>query len=171
MNKVSIRRAAQQDAKPMADLLAKCQWFTYEELYSEEYIENLISQYYNVQRVEEEIIYISRDWHGYFIAEIDKRIVGIIGGGMTEASIGEIYVFYIDPSLRGKGIGTRLLDFFTKYQKFTYNAYEQWVAVAQGNQYGIPFYEARGFTFQHKELAYGTTEEDQDISWKYKREI
>ena len=171
MKKISIRRATRYDAKPMADLLTKCQWFTYETLYSKEYIQNLIVQYYNVQRIEQEIISISKVWHGYFIAETNKKIVGIIGGGMTDVSIGEVYVFYIDPSWRGNGIGKRLLDFFTKHQKFIYGAQEQWVAVAKGNQYGIPFYEAQGFTFQHEELTYGTTEEDQDISLKYKREI
>ncbi|MCG7335575.1 GNAT family N-acetyltransferase [Sporosarcina sp. ACRSM] len=171
MKTILIRRATRHDAKPMADLLAKCQWFTYKTLYSDEYIENLIAQYYNVERIEQENVSISKDWHGYFIAEMEKSILGVIGGGMTDASIGEVYVFYIDPSLRGQGIGTRLLDFFTKHQKFTYGAQEQWVAVAKGNQHGIPFYEAKGFTFHHEELTYGTREEDQDISLKYKREI
>lgn len=171
MKTVSIRRATQNDAKPMADLLAKCQWFTYETLYPKEYIENLNAQYYNAQRIEDEIVYISKEWHGYFIAEMNKMIVGVIGGGMTDTTIGEVYVLYLDPSLHGRGVGTRLLDFFTKLQKYTYGANEQWVSVAKGNMYGIPFYEARGFTFQHEELTYGTKEEDQDISLKYMREI
>jgi len=50
-------------------------------------------------------------------------------------------------------------------------ANEQWVAVAKGNNYGIPFYEARGFIFQHEERSYGTLNADQDISLKYKRII
>lgn len=90
---------------------------------------------------------------------------------MTGDDSGEVYVLYLDPALRGKGIGTRLLDSYTKVQKHTYGAREQWVSVAKGNQYGIPFYEARGFTFQYEDLAYGTVQENQDISLKYKREL
>src|SRR5690606_11697132 len=106
-----------------------------------------------------------------FIAEMNGNIVGAIGGGMTSTTAGEVYVFYLDPEMRGQGIGTRLLTFFTKIQKHTYGATEQWVSVAKGNNYGIPFYEARGFIFQYEELTYGTTAEDQDISLKYKRNI
>lgn len=171
MEKLSIRRANQWDAESMAVLLAKSQWFTYEALYSKEYITNLIDQYYNVQRIEQEIVSINEKWHGYFIAEMSGKIVGVIGGGMTHEWTGEIYVFYMDPEMRGKGIGTRLLNFFTKLQKYTYGAKEQLVSVAKGNIYGIPFYEARGFIFQHEEPAYGTSIVDQDISLKYKREI
>lgn len=152
-------------------MLAKSQWFTYETLYAESYIKRLIDQYYNGQRIEQEIVSISKEWHGYFIAEMDGDIVGAIGGGMTSKTTGEIYVLYLDPTMRGQGIGTRLLTFFTKIQKHTYGAQEQWVSVAKGNNYGIPFYEARGFIFQYEELAYGTTVEDQDISLKYQREI
>ncbi|WP_318614145.1 GNAT family N-acetyltransferase [Sporosarcina sp. YIM B06819] len=171
MKTASIRKANKNDAKGIADVLAKSQWFTYTKLYSEVYIQKLIDQYYNVQRIEQEIVFISDEWHGYFIAEMDGKIVGAIGGGMNNDTSGEVYVLYLDPTLRGQGIGTRLLDFFTKIQKYTYGAQQQWVSVAKGNDYGIPFYEARGFIFQHEELAYGTIEEDQDISLKYRRDI
>ncbi|MEK5037839.1 GNAT family N-acetyltransferase [Sporosarcina sp. FSL K6-3457] len=171
MKTVSIRKANKNDAKAIADVLAESQWFTYSTLYSENYIQRLIDQYYNVQRIEQEIVFISEEWHGYFVAEMNGRIVGAIGGGMNDDTAGEVYVLYLDPTLRGQGIGTRLLDFFTKIQKHTYGAKEQWVSVAKGNNYGIPFYEARGFIFQYEELAYGTIEEDQDISLKYKRNI
>ncbi|WP_203247257.1 GNAT family N-acetyltransferase [Sporosarcina beigongshangi] len=171
MTIVSIRQAYKRDAKALSDVLTKSQWFTYEKLYSNDYIQRLIEQYYNAQRIEQEIVFISEEWHGYFIAEKNGRIVGAIGGGMNDETAGEVYVLYLDPTLLGQGIGTRLLDFFTKIQKHTYGAKEQWVSVAKGNNYGIPFYEARGFIFHHEELAYGTMEEDQDISLKYRREI
>lgn len=171
MKTVFIRKATKKDAKAIADVLAKSQWFTYKTLYSEGYIKRLIDQYYNVQRIEQEIVFISEEWHGYFIAEMNGKVVGAIGGGMNDDTAGEVYVLYLDPMLLGQGIGTRLLDFFTKIQKHTYGAKEQWVSVAKGNSYGIPFYKARGFIFQHEELAYGTIEKDQDISLKYRRNI
>ncbi|MEK5069246.1 GNAT family N-acetyltransferase [Sporosarcina sp. FSL K6-1508] len=171
MKPITIRRATRNDAVAITDILVTSQWFTYEKLYSEAYLTKLIEQYYNVKRIEQEIVTINEQWHGYFIAEKDGIIVGAIGGGMTSETTGEVYVFYLDPLMRGMGIGTRLLDFFTKIQKYTYGAQEQWVSVAKGNMFGIPFYEARGFIFQHEELAYGTSIEDQDISLKYKRDL
>ncbi|MBE1554334.1 GNAT family N-acetyltransferase [Sporosarcina limicola] len=171
METVSIRRAHKNDASSIADVLERSQWFTYEKLFVKDYIQNLIDNYYNVERIQKEIVSISEEWHGYFIAEMNGLVVGVIGGGMTDGTCGEIYVLYLDPNIRGNGIGTRLLNFFTKIQKHTYGASEQWVAVAKGNDFGIPFYEARGFVFQYEELSYGTTKDDQDISLKYRRKI
>lgn len=171
MKSVIIRQATKNDAKDLTNVLTISQWFTYEHLYSKEYIEKIILQYYNIERIEQEILSISFQWHGYFIAEEDGKVIGVIGGGMINKNAGEVYVFYMDPTLRGRGIGTRLLDYYTKIQKHTYRASEQWVSVAKGNVYGIPFYEARGFKFQYEELAYGTTKADNDISLKYKRII
>ena len=171
MKEIIIRKATMNDAEAITAVLIESQWFTYGHLYSKDYITKLIEKYYTVQRIEQEIVSISEEWHGYFIAEANGKILGAIGGGMTSETAGEVYVFYLDPLMRGMGIGTRLLNFFTKIQKYTYGAKIQWVSVAKGNNYGIPFYEARGFIFQHEELAYGTSEEDQDISMKYCREI
>ncbi|MHA6260426.1 GNAT family N-acetyltransferase [Sporosarcina sp. CAU 1771] len=171
MDSLIIRQATKIDAQAISNVLTRSQWFTYKDLYSKEYIENMIQQYYNIPRIKEEIVSVTNDWHGYFVAEQQGKIVGVIGGGMLNDSTGEVYVFYLKPEIRGQGIGTRLLDFFTKIQKHTYGAKEQWVSVAKGNIYGIPFYEAKGFQFQDETLTYGSTIEENDISLKYKRDI
>lgn len=166
-----MRQATIKDAQSIQEVLTKSQWFTYEKLFTKDYIQKLIQQYYNIERIQEEIKSIDSNWHGYIVAEENGKIIGVIGGGMTDDFTGEVYVFYLEPTMLGRGIGTRLLNFFTKIQKHKYGAKEQWVAVAKGNDYGIPFYEARGFVFQHEEQSYGSTEENDDISLKYKREI
>ena len=171
MNNLRIRQATINDAQSIRDVLTASQWFTYDLLFDKEYIQKLISHYYNIARIKDEIRNVSSKWHGYYIAEEHGSVTGVIGGGMLDQTTAEVYVFYIDPILRGRGIGTRLLNSFTKIQKYRYGANEQWVAVAKGNNYGIPFYEARGFIFQHEERSYGTKEVDQDISLKYKRKI
>ncbi|MDN4606963.1 GNAT family N-acetyltransferase [Sporosarcina highlanderae] len=171
MTEILVRSARLNEAEPISHLLSKCQWFTYRDLYSGTYIQQLIGKYYNVERIEREITTIDKSWHGYFVAEMAGKILGVIGGGMADESDGEIYVFYMDPDYRGMGIGTRLLDFYTKIQRYTYGANRQWVSVAKGNQYGIPFYEAKGFLFVREENAYGSTTDDQDISLVYSRRI
>ena len=90
---------------------------------------------------------------------------------MMDETTAEIYVFYLNPDTRSRGVGTRLLDFFTKIQKHIYGAKEQWVSVAKGNVYGIPFYEAKGFLFQYEAPTYGSSLGDLDISLKFKRDI
>lgn len=172
MENIYFRRATFWDAEEIRELLIKSQWFTYEKLFSTAYIERLIEQYYNLERIMEEVRTETARWHGYYVAEMDRRIVGVVGGGMIGEMAAEVYVLYMDPQLRGKGIGTRLLNFFTKIQKYTYGADEQWVAVAKGNQYGIPFYEARGFQFQNESALFdGDFEEDVKMTLRYRRKI
>jgi ribosomal protein S18 acetylase RimI-like enzyme len=171
LTEILVRRARRNEAKTIADLLSRCQRFTYGELFSDDYIERLIEKYYNVERVKQEVTTVDNKWHGYFVAEQHGNIVGVIGGGMIDKTNGEIYVFYVDPDRRGAGLGSRLLSFYTKLQKHVYGAEQQWVSVAKGNKYGIPFYEAKGFTYVREEISYGATEEDEDVSLVYSRRI
>lgn len=172
MENIHLRQATSWDAEEMRDVLVKSQRFTYAQLFSPSYIEKLIDQYYNLDRIMEEIKIKTAKWHGYYVAEMDRRIVGVIGGGMIDEKAAEVYVLYMDPHMRGKGIGTRLLTYFTKIQKHTYGAEEQWVAVAKGNQFGIPFYEARGFHFEYESALFdGTIEEEGKLTLRYKRKI
>jgi GNAT superfamily N-acetyltransferase len=62
---------------------------------------------------------------------------------------GNVYVLYLDPALRGQGIGTALLGFITDQQRAA-GAVEQWVSVTEGNDLGIPFYMARGFAIRER---------------------
>ncbi|MGG0669806.1 GNAT family N-acetyltransferase [Lederbergia citrisecunda] len=171
MAKILVRSARRDEAKTIADLLSRCQWFTYGELFTDAYIVRLIENYYNVERIEQEVTTIDKSWHGYIVAEKKGTLLGVIGGGMRNETDAEIYVFYVDPDTRGNGIGSRLLSFYTKIQKHTYGADRQWVSVAKGNMYGIPFYEAKGFSFKREEISYGAAVEDKDISLVYTRPI
>jgi ribosomal protein S18 acetylase RimI-like enzyme len=58
--------------------------------------------------------------------------------------VGQVLVLYLDPPLRGCGLGTALLDHVTDQQRAA-GATEQWVSVTAGNLLAIPFYRARGF--------------------------
>lgn len=170
MESLSIRQATQKDIAQIQNVLIASQWFTYRNLFSKTSIQKIIDRYYNTERIAEEIESINATWHGYIVAELLGEIVGVIGGGMRDECDGEVYVLYLHPEKRDKGIGTHLLNKFTSIQKFTYHAEKQWVAVAKGNEYGIPFYEARGFKFQHESPSYAAID-DNDISLWYKREI
>lgn len=170
MDRVTIRQSTKKDAQKIQDVLVRSHWFTYKELFSEAAIKKIIDQYYNLDRLIEEISFISTRWHGYIIAEKGEEIIGVIGGGMRNKEDGEVYVLYLAPEKRSEGIGTLLLNHFTNIQRFTYGAKEQWVGVAKGNHYAIPFYEAKGFVFQYESPSYEALSE-QDRSLWYKRQI
>jgi GNAT superfamily N-acetyltransferase len=115
-------------------------------------IERQAGLYYNAARVREEITRAGDTpaWQGYVVAASELgEVLGAAGGGITDRAIGNIYVLYLNPSLRGRGIGTALLDFLTQQQK-SGGATEQWVSVTEGNDLGIPFYLARGFVVRDR---------------------
>ncbi|MER2262462.1 MAG: GNAT family N-acetyltransferase [Psychrobacillus sp.] len=171
VNQVLVRKAIPGDEQGIVDVCVAAQWNTYKNLYSKEYIEGVIEKFYTVDRIEKEIIETNRFWNGYFVALLNNEIVGAIGGGVDEKGIAEVYVLYLDPEKRNKGIGTKLLNYLSDVQKTKYGAHEQWVSVAKNNMLGIPFYESRGFIFQHEEQSYESKPEDQAISLKYMRKI
>lgn len=168
---IEIRKAIPSDAEEIVSLLIESQWFTYSSLYSAQYIKQMISHYYSLERVAKEIVTITPKWHGYYVAIFKNTVIGIIGGGLAEKGVGEIYIFYVKPSLIGQGVGSRLLTFYSKIQKHQFHATEQQVLVAKGNSKGIPFYENKGFTYCGEQPTYGSNAEDDDWSLKYIRPL
>lgn len=155
---IKIQLARPVHVEGISKVCAEANRATYAEMYPESYIEQIIEQFYNPVRVLEEVTNKSRKWGGYIVAVEDGQVVGACGGGMVGQNATELYVMYLNPARRNEGIGTQLLDAFTRQQIECYGATEQWVSVQKGNEKGIPFYEARGFTFSHEEKAYGSKE-------------
>jgi ribosomal protein S18 acetylase RimI-like enzyme len=110
-------------------------------------IEHQADHYYDVHRVRGELAPRAGDpsWQGYVVAVSPQgRVLGAAGGGVTDSSVGHVLVLYLDPPLRGRGVGTALLAHVTDQQRAA-GATEQWVSVTEGNLLAIPFYRARGF--------------------------
>ncbi|NYD41536.1 GNAT superfamily N-acetyltransferase [Nocardioides panaciterrulae] len=115
-------------------------------------VERRAQQYYNPTRVRHEIATAGADlgWQGYVVAVSEAGgVLGAAGGGITDHTVGNVYVLYLNVALRGRGIGTALLDFVTQQQR-SEGATEQWVSVTEGNDLGIPFYLARGFVVRDR---------------------
>ncbi|MYL30377.1 GNAT family N-acetyltransferase [Halobacillus halophilus] len=169
---ITIRNAIMSDAAGIREVCIKGNQDAYASIYSGDYLQTVIDEFYNLDRIKKEIIPSGRGWSGYLTALQHDRVVGAIGGGMIGEKAGEIYVLYLDPDYRGRGIGTKLLEALTKQQKELYGAEEQWVSVQKGNEKGIPFYEARGFVFQKEQPGYGESKEAASyISLRYKRRL
>ncbi len=167
---ITVQIAEIKHVKAIVNVCIEAQWATYKELYSKEYIEQIISEYYNEERVYKEVTETGRGWGGWFVALDGEEVVGAGGGGMTGAREAEIYVLYLKPTRRNEGIGSKLLHAITLQQQ-ELGATIQWVSVAKDNQKAIPFYEAKGFRFQHEEEAYEKGVHEDYISLRYAREV
>ncbi len=54
--------------------------------------------------------YFDTDRHGFWVAEHDGRVVGMIGVGSDEPDTAEVRRLRVLPPLQGRGIGTKLLE-------------------------------------------------------------
>lgn len=82
-----------------------------------------------------------------YIYKENDEILGVIRFGKSEysyiKSIGEIFVLYVKPELKRKGIGTQLFDFAKN--KLIKDGYEKMIIwCLKGNKQGINFYKKHG---------------------------
>ncbi|PLR95035.1 GNAT family N-acetyltransferase [Bacillus sp. T33-2] len=167
---ITVQRAGSQHIAGISRVCTDGYRDTYRDTHSEEYIERVISEFYNRERIREEVIYSGEGWDGWFVALENETVLGAIGGGMIDKDKGEVFVLYLDPDRRGEGVGTLLLNALSEVQK-SKGAKEQWVSVAKGNHKGIPFYEARGFKFVREQTSFGNKPEENYMSCRYCRQF
>lgn len=168
---IQIIKANDSHVEGISSVCIRGYWATYGETHSKEWIEKVIRDFYNHDRILGEVSESNRDWGGYFVAVENEKVVGAAGGGMIGEDIGELFVIYIDPDRRNEGIGTELLNAITKQQKEEYGAKNQWVSVQKGNMKGIPFYESKGFKFQSENIPKDYPEFPAHIKLRYSREV
>ncbi|KMJ60507.1 acetyltransferase [Bacillus sp. LL01] len=167
---IHIYKAEPSHVEGIKKVCSEGYWATYEDIYTKEYIEKVIKEFYNTERILDEVTKTNRHWGGYFVAIENNEVIGAGGGGMIGETEGEIFVLYLDPERRNEGIGTILLDAITQQQKQEFNANKQWVSVQKGNLKGIPFYEGKGFICEHEQKSY-RNEDEYYISLRYSRQI
>ncbi|WP_245688089.1 GNAT family N-acetyltransferase [Salimicrobium halophilum] len=164
-----VKRAETKHVEGISNVCREGCLDTYEGLRSRENIERNNQTFYNHERISEELVE-QKGWDGYFVAVENDKVVGAIGGGMTGEATSEVYVLYLDPSRRGEGIGSKLMEELTGVQKGKGSS-EQWVSVQKGNDKGIPFYEARGFECVGEQAAYSNEGGEEYVSLRYKRKL
>src|SRR5215218_7033802 len=164
-----VRRAEPHDAEGIARVCAAGWRDTYRGIKEPERIEVVIAEYYTPERIRREIA-AREGWDGWIVAVDGDTVIGAGGGGLTEPGVGEIFVLYLDPTRRGEGIGTLLLDAITEQQQ-AQGAREQWVSVEPENTKGLPFYYARGFEVRGERPEWGTAPEEGRVSLRLMRRL
>jgi N-acetylglutamate synthase-like GNAT family acetyltransferase len=139
-----VRPAAAADVVAIARICSTAYRDAYRELLPEGYINRSVAEFYSESRIARDIAPALPDWFGYQVVEEDGRVLGAAGGGMTDATAGELSLVYLESAERGRGLGTLLLDRVTE-QIRTAGGTEMWVSVFLGDSRGIGFYRARGF--------------------------
>ncbi|MGC9017961.1 MAG: N-acetyltransferase [Caldimicrobium thiodismutans] len=96
-----------------------------------------------------------RDKEGFFVAEVDGKIVGFAAGDANWINsegekVLEIHEIFVIPEMRGKGIGTKLIEKLLEYgKKKGLKLAELWVG--EKNYKAIEFYKTLNF----KETGHG----------------
>lgn len=160
-----IRKPEVIDAGRIADICSTSWRQTVKGKLSSAFVQQTVNYWYNAEKVEQDI---KKGSYSY-VAEIDGKVAGVIGGGMTGKKRAEVYVFYIDKEYRYHGIGTALLHKLTEYHQRK-GAEEQWASVQADNDLGLPFYKARGFIQQSVKETKSAAGEVQ-VSLRMKRDI
>ncbi|GIF77988.1 GNAT family N-acetyltransferase [Asanoa siamensis] len=144
MSAATVRAATAGDVARICEICAVAYRETYRDLLPADFVERTIRDFYQPDRVAREVAANPPHWYGYQVVEEAGRVLGAAGGGIGEPGVGELYVIYLDPAERNRGLGTLLLDRVVD-QLTEGGAREIWVRVIEGNDRGIPFYRARGF--------------------------
>lgn len=139
-----VRPATEADVPDICRICEAGYRLTTRDLLPEATVERLVEEFYTPARVAGEVAGDGPGWQGYLVVERDGAVVGAAGGGMVGPEVGQLYVVYLDLDLRGRGLGTALLDAVTR-QQVALGATRQRVSVLAGNHHGLPFYRARGF--------------------------
>jgi L-amino acid N-acyltransferase YncA len=166
----SVRAATSGDVAAICRICTTAYRDTYAGLVPDDYVERVLAEFYEPERVAGEIAASPPSWLGYQVVEEDGRVLGTAGGGTTAPGVGELSVIYLDPAERGRGLGTLLLDRVIE-QVTELGARELWASVVVDNNKGIPFYRARGFEQTGKRKAYGAGPDDDVWTWRMRRLI
>ncbi|MEM7126382.1 MAG: N-acetyltransferase [Chloroflexota bacterium] len=153
-----VRKATLDDVKSMSIALSESYRDTHSSYRPIEDVERTIERNYTVDALRK--TFEDEHWNGYYIAVQDCGLVlGAGGAAFQPPESSQLYVIYVHPEHRYKGIGRRLLASITE-EVMAQGAKEMWVSVEPQNMKGIPFYEARGFALKETRGAYAGTDEN-----------
>jgi GNAT superfamily N-acetyltransferase len=165
-----VRPAVAADAATIARICSTAYRNAYRDLLPDGYINRSVAEFYDEPRIAGEIAPALPGWFGYQVVEEDGRVLGAAGGGMADATAGELSLIYLESAERGRGLGTMLLDRVTEQVRAAGGG-EMWVSVFLGDSRGIGFYRARGFHPMETVRATLSREDDHIRSLRMRRTL
>ena len=80
----TIRKANLDDIRAIQEVCSQTWQATYHDIYTTAYIDRVIDEHYNLERLKQDVLENSSFWNGYWVAEKEGKILGCIAGGMDE---------------------------------------------------------------------------------------
>lgn len=139
-----IRKASENDAKEIAEIIVSSWKITYRGIISDDFLDNM-----SVEKMTnrwEENIKSPNESNNIYVYEEENKVLAIMRFGKVDnmqSKNGEIHVLYVKPDLKRNGIGTKLVNYAKQnLLKQGYKKMEIWCA--KGNEPSIKFYEKMG---------------------------
>ena len=137
---VEIRKASENDAKAVQEIL-NLSWFTtYKGVFTKEELNILTTKWHNLNKIREQLV---GNEYIYLIAEENNNVVGVCSAypkGNGKLNIEKLHIL---PKYKGLGIGSKLLDYLLQNLPET-KLLE--LEVVRQNKDAINFYKKRGFS-------------------------
>ena len=140
---MKIRHAEQDDAEEIHEVALKTWRDTYSQIFSEETIEQVISDWYDVEDLREQA-----EHPIFYVAEADDRVIGFVHASV-EDSEATLHRIYLDPEYQGEGLGSKL--YREVENKIEQEADSIELEVLAENKKGTGFYLKHGFEEQETE--------------------
>lgn len=142
-----IRKAIKEDSYSVAKLIVSGWQTAYKGLINDNFLNNMSADTM-AQKWENNILNQNENSHIY-VYEENNKILGVVRFGKPADNFenynSEIHVLYVEPSLKRKGIGTKLFDFAKTYF-INNNTTDMIIWCLKTNIPSIKFYEKMGGT-------------------------
>lgn len=167
---MKVRQAELTDVKRIQEICIKGQYDTYGEYESKEYLDKAVEEFYNSQRLENEIKYAD-EYGTWYVAEDDENsVIGVLIGGKKDDQVSEIYALYVDTERKGQGTGGALVNYFKEVSSKV-GSKGLWVSVDSKNNLAIGFYEAIGFEYKFTREKYFNEEESASKTYRMYQDL
>lgn len=150
---MKIRKADLTDLKMIQAICTKGQYDTYSDHQTTEYLDRVVEEFYNTQRLENELK-TADDYGTWYVAvDSENEVIGTLIGGKKDDEISEIYALYVDIKRKREGAGSALVKHFKEVSK-KLGSKGVWVSVNSKNTPAIGFYKAVGFEYKFTRESY-----------------
>lgn len=141
-----IRKAIEEDSKEIALLIIRSWKKAYRGLIPDDFLDNMSME--NIEKNWKKNIISQNDKNSIFVYEERDKIHGVIRFGEpldkeNRRYNAEIHVLYVEPTLKRKGIGSRLFNFAKEYF-IRYGKNNLIIWCLKGNEQGMNFYKKMG---------------------------
>ncbi|WP_088809413.1 MULTISPECIES: GNAT family N-acetyltransferase [Listeria] len=139
---VNVRKARLEDAAAIQQIAEKSWHDTYENIIPVDVQDHFLNKFYNLETLKNRI-----GATAFAVIEKEGDVIGFANFVELAKGKSELSAFYLDPALKQKGFGTRLLD---EGMSLFHLPLPMYVNVERGNDAAYHFYLRKGFVVEEE---------------------